>query len=211
MGTCAFLRSCSSRILSKQVWPVFSLPPIWLGGWRVSIVETDSPAGRIWRSRKLLDEVAHASLDLLYIAFDGVHTAFELDNPFDLVKPIQKHLAKYSRRPLPKPSTLKRLHPISNRNDNIKVLQSQWAPTLFGGFMQNLHKTLSRQLSFSEDVRDMSLSLAVFFKTAGTSVPVSTKPFRRPFSLQGEHHPHLRKLQSAFPCFLSIFRQIPNS
>ena len=88
--------------MSKQVRSVLtnSFLAIRLGGRCGAAAKTDSLAGRVWRGRKLLDEVIHSALDLLDVAFHGIHPSFKVSNSLDLVKSIQQHLAKDSRRPL---------------------------------------------------------------------------------------------------------------
>ena len=71
---------------------------VWLG--RIATVEADSLAGRVRRGRKLLDEIVHAALDLLDVAFHRIHPALKVADSLDLVKPVQQHLAQNPRRPL---------------------------------------------------------------------------------------------------------------
>ena len=80
-------------------------------GYYLSIIvfctKADAATGWIWRSRKLLDEVTHPTLNLLDITFNRIHTTLKCAYALYLVKPVQQHLAQDSSHPLPETRTLK--------------------------------------------------------------------------------------------------------
>lgn len=86
-------------------------------------IETDTAAGRGGGLGELLDKVTYAAFDLLDVAFNDVNSALEFRNLAHLVQTIEQHLAKNSRGPLSETGALQRLDPISDRNDNIKVIE----------------------------------------------------------------------------------------
>ena len=115
--------------LSKQVRPFWtkSFLAVWLS--RIATVEADSLAGRVWRGRKLLDKVIHSPLDLLDVAFYGIHTMLELGNLTHLLKSIQQHLAQDTSRPLAEARSLKRFYPVTNRNYHIQIIDGNRTTT----------------------------------------------------------------------------------
>jgi len=86
-----------SRLMSLV--PAFpSCFPVWFVEGVAVVAETNAAARRVlWRG-ELLDEVGHAALDLLDVTLGGIHAPLKLCDALDLVKPIQQHLAKHTRR-----------------------------------------------------------------------------------------------------------------
>ena len=85
--------------------------------------KTDLSHGGICRRDcNLPHKIVHALLDLNDIALKGVDTIFQGNKVLQVLIPPQQQFTQHPRRPPAKQSPLEGLHPVSNRNHHIQVI-----------------------------------------------------------------------------------------
>ena len=84
--------------------------------------EADPATRRFVGRGDLLEEVVHASFDVLDVVLDGIGATLKAADPLDLFEAVQEHFAQNAGRPLAEACTFDGLYAVADRNNHIEVV-----------------------------------------------------------------------------------------